>query len=105
MPSNQVVRIKGGDDEAVAKTLHEGIARIRAELELPGEFSPEVLAAAEVAAANPRLPDLDRTELPFITIDPEGAMDLDQALHIERSGDGYVVALRHRRRGGVRLPG
>jgi exoribonuclease R len=91
MPSNQVVRVKGGDDEAVAKTLHEGIARIRAELELPGDFSPEVLAAAQTAAASPRLPDLDRTELPFITIDPEGAMDLDQALHIERSGDGYVV--------------
>jgi exoribonuclease R len=91
MPSNQVVRIKGGDDETVAKTLHEGIARIREELELPDEFSPEVLAAAEAAAADPRLPDLDRTELPFVTIDPEGAMDLDQALHIERSGDGYVV--------------
>ncbi len=91
MPSNQVVRIKGGKDEAVAGTLHEGIARIRAELELPGEFSPEVLAAAKAAAANPRLPDLDRTELPFVTIDPEGAMDLDQALHIERSAGGYVV--------------
>ncbi len=91
MPSNQVVRIKAGNEEAVARTLHEGIARIRAELELPGEFSAEVIAAAEAAAAHPRLPDLDRTELPFVTIDPEGAMDLDQALHIERSGDGYVV--------------
>jgi exoribonuclease R len=91
MPSNQVVRVRGAGDEVVAKTLHEGIARIRAELDLPGEFPPEVLAAAEVAAANPRLPDLDRTDIPFITIDPDGAMDLDQALHIERSGDGYVV--------------
>jgi len=26
-----------------------------------------------------------------VTIDPEGARDLDQALHIERSDDGYVV--------------
>ena len=91
MPSNQVVRVKGADDEAVARTLHEGIAQIQAELEAPSDFSPEVLAAAQAAAANPRLPDLDRTELAFVTIDPEGAMDLDQALHIERAGDGYVV--------------
>jgi exoribonuclease R len=91
MPSNQVVRVRGADDEAVVRTLHEGIARIQAELELPVEFPPEVLGAAEAAAASPRLPDLDRTDLPFLTIDPEGAKDLDQALHIERSGDGYVV--------------
>lgn len=90
MPSSQVVRVKGADGVDAA-TLHEGIERIRVELDLPGEFPPEVLAAAEAAAANPRLPDLDRTEIPFVTIDPEGAMDLDQALHIERSGDGYVV--------------
>jgi exoribonuclease R len=37
------------------------------------------------------LPDLDRTDLPFVTIDPDGARDLDQALHLERAGEGYVV--------------
>ncbi|MDQ2755062.1 MAG: RNB domain-containing ribonuclease, partial [Actinomycetota bacterium] len=31
------------------------------------------------------------THVPFCTIDPLGSMDLDQALHIERSGDGYRV--------------
>ena len=51
------------------------------------EFPAEVEAAAAKAAANPRLPDVDRTEIPFVTIDPEGAMDLDQALHIERGGE------------------
>ncbi len=91
MPSSQVVRVKGADDGVVGKTLAEGMASIRSELDLPGEFSSEVMAAAEAAAANPKLPELDRTEIPFVTIDPEGAMDLDQALHIERSGDGYVV--------------
>jgi len=91
MPSNQVVRVKGAGDEEVARSLYQGIERIHAELELPGEFPADVRAAAEVAAANPRLPDLDRTDIPFVTIDPEGAMDLDQALHIERSGTGYVV--------------
>ncbi len=39
----------------------------------------------------PRLPDLDRTDLPLVTIDPPGSMDLDQALHIERTAHGFRV--------------
>lgn len=51
---------------------------------------------AEVAQwqANPGIdaPDLvDRTGLPFITIDNADSRDLDQAMCIERDGDGYVV--------------
>ncbi len=68
-----------------------GVAAIEAELSLPGEFPPDVLAAAVEAAAHPRLPDLDRTDFPLVTIDPVGSMDLDQALHIERRGDGFRV--------------
>ncbi len=34
---------------------------------------------------------LDRTSLPLITIDPEGSRDLDQALLLERRGDGFRV--------------
>jgi exoribonuclease R len=56
----------------------------------PG-FPPEVEAAAQEAARNPRLPELDRTDIPFVTIDPASALDLDQAMHLERDGDGYVV--------------
>ena len=37
------------------------------------------------------MPDLDRTDLPMVTIDPPTSMDLDQAMHIVRDGDGYVV--------------
>ncbi len=91
MPSNPVVRVKGDGDSAVAQVFEDGIARIQQEQGITPEFPAEVEAAAAAAAANPRLPDLDRTEIPFITIDPEGSMDLDQALHIERAGDGYVV--------------
>ncbi|MCD4535461.1 RNB domain-containing ribonuclease [Nocardioides sp. cx-169] len=99
MPSNRVVHIKvaddsapdGADSAAVVATLREGIERIRGELEVSPDFPPEVEEAAAAAAAAPRLPDLDRTDIAFVTIDPEGAMDLDQALHIERAGDGYVV--------------
>ncbi|GAA1538196.1 RNB domain-containing ribonuclease [Nocardioides humi] len=86
MPSNLVVRVR-----ASSPAIREGLAAIAAELDLPGEFPAEVTAAAEQAAAAVVLPDLDRTDLPFLTIDPPGSMDLDQAVHIERASDGFTV--------------
>jgi exoribonuclease R len=74
-----------------APALEPGVARIRAEMGLPDAFPPDVEAAAREAAAHPRLPAEDRDEIPFVTIDPRGAMDLDQALHVARDGDGYVL--------------
>jgi exoribonuclease R len=71
--------------------LREGIRSIQGDLGVSPEFPAEVEAAAAAAAANPRMPELDRTDIPFVTLDPEGALDLDQAVHIERDGDGYVV--------------
>ncbi len=71
--------------------IDAALEAIVVDLELPGPFPAEVVAAAERAAEAPTLPGLDRTDLPFVTIDPEGSMDLDQAVHIERAGDGYVV--------------
>src|SRR6478736_7687392 len=91
MPSSRVVRVRSVEDEVAGAALHEGIQRIEADLGVTAAFPPEVTAAAEAAAAAPRLPELDRTDLPFVTIDPEGSRDLDQALHIERSDGGYVV--------------
>jgi exoribonuclease R len=77
--------------DAADFTFDEGIAAIRAELELPSAFPPEVEVAATRAAANPRLPALDRTDLPLFTVDPVGAMDLDQAMWLERTAGGYRV--------------
>jgi exoribonuclease R len=71
--------------------LEPGVARIRAEMGLPDAFPADVEAAARDAAAHPRLPGEDRDDIPFVTIDPPGAMDLDQALHVARDGDGYVL--------------
>ncbi len=92
MPSNRVVRLRT-HDTAVVTTIREGIARIQAELEVTPDFPPDVQEAAARAAASPRLPELDRTDLEFVTIDPETAQDLDQAVHVVRDGesDGYVV--------------
>lgn len=67
-------------------------AALRGELAVPGEFSSEVVAAAQAAAAVVRLPDDDATDIPFVTVDPAGSEDLDQALHIAAAGDGYLVS-------------
>ena len=71
--------------------LRRGIDAIKREQELPLQFPADVEAAAASAAAAPRWPELDRTDIPLVTVDPPGAMDLDQALHVERQGDGFRV--------------
>lgn len=72
-------------------TLRRGIGAIQEEMRIDPVFPADALAEAENAARNPTLPRLDRTDIPFLTIDPESARDLDQALHIERRGAGYRV--------------
>ncbi|WP_116452108.1 RNB domain-containing ribonuclease [Blastococcus litoris] len=67
-------------------------AAIRAEFEVPEEFPAVVLAEAELRAAQPRLPELDATDVPLVTLDPVGSRDLDQAVHLERRGDGFRVS-------------
>ena len=77
--------------DAAAHELRAGIAAIQAELHVTPEFPEAVQSAAVQDAREPRMPDLDLTHLEFLTIDPPGAMDLDQAMHLEAAGDGYVV--------------
>lgn len=72
--------------------LRERVAAVQEELEVTPDFPADVEQAAAEAARDPRLPDEDRTDLPLVTLDPEDAQDLDQALHIARDGDGYVVS-------------
>jgi exoribonuclease R len=86
----RVIRV-GGPDPASVAALEERFAAIRSRLQVPAEFPPEVLAEAERAAAAPTLPDADLTDVEFVTVDPPGSTDLDQALHIERRGDGFGV--------------
>lgn len=70
-------------------------------MSIPLDFPEEVLAEAErVVAAAPRVsatptpvdPPLPVLGIDFVTIDPPGSMDLDQAVHLERvPGGGYLV--------------
>lgn len=64
---------------------------VRAELEVPVEFPADVLA--EAAAVEPARPAEDATDIPFVTVDPPGSRDLDQALHVAgRPGGGFRVS-------------
>ncbi len=67
-------------------------AAIRAEFEIPEEFPADALAEAARAAARPPLPELDATDIPLVTLDPEGSRDLDQAVHLAARADGYRVS-------------
>lgn len=75
----------------VTHALLARFAAIRAEHEVPQAFPDGVVAEAERAVATARLPADDATDVPFVTIDPPGSMDLDQALHIQRRGRGFRV--------------
>ncbi|CAA9371788.1 MAG: 3'-to-5' exoribonuclease RNase R [uncultured Propionibacteriaceae bacterium] len=87
MPARKV-----GLPSDVPPALTEGLAAVRARLEILEKFPSEVTRAAEQAASKARWPELDRTDLELITIDPPGARDLDQALHITRDGEDFCVS-------------
>src|SRR3954471_14138211 len=75
---------------APVSALAEGLGTIRHEAGVPEHFPADVLAEAQAAASAPP-PERERVDIPFVTIDPPGARDLDQALHIERRDEGYRV--------------
>ncbi|MEO7068374.1 MAG: RNB domain-containing ribonuclease [Rhodanobacter sp.] len=87
MSTTRRIHIQPADNAALA----QGMADIQRELKLPSAFPPEVEAAAAQAALHPRLPTLDRTDIPLVTIDPPESMDLDQAMYVERTDTGYRV--------------
>lgn len=75
----------------VGGALTDAFAALRVELGLAEAFPPEVDAEAAQAVAAAELPEANLLEFPFITIDPEGSTDLDQAMYLLRDGDGYRV--------------
>jgi exoribonuclease R len=71
MASSRVVRIKARGDGGVTAQLRDGIKAIQQELGVTPEFPAEVEATAARAAAEPRLPELDRTAF----VSPGDAVD------------------------------
>ncbi|HYD13514.1 MAG TPA: RNB domain-containing ribonuclease [Allosphingosinicella sp.] len=76
------------DPDAV---LAGGLAAIRDQYQVPGGFPPAVEAAAAAAAQRPLDEHADRTALPFVTLDPASATDLDQAFTIEPAGNDLLL--------------
>ena len=90
------VRTRAGDAAAGAAVVDgaiaAGLTAIRTEADVPGEFPPDVLAAAEAAAARrPGPQHTDRTAVGYLTLDPASATDLDQAFAIETAGTDIVL--------------
>jgi exoribonuclease-2 len=75
---------------------HENIPVRR--YEVPAEFAEDILQEA-AACAEPELAELlaegyrDFTGLSLLTIDGEATRDFDDALHIEKKGDNYLVGI------------
>ena len=63
---------------------------IRAELAIPDGYPADAVAQARESARTARVAD-EPTDIPFVTLDPPGSRDLDQAVHLSRRGDGYLV--------------
>ncbi|MEV7175745.1 RNB domain-containing ribonuclease [Kitasatospora sp. NPDC093679] len=71
--------------------INTELAELRSRLEIRTDWPAEVLAEADRAAAVPRLPDVDATDLELFTLDPPDSLDLDQAMHLARRDGGYRV--------------
>ena len=85
----------GLEDSGVAASIESAFRQLRTELAIREGFPPGVLEEAE-RVAKERIPGAsashaDRTAIEFVTIDPPGSRDLDQAVQLERERDGYRV--------------
>jgi exoribonuclease R len=65
--------------------------QLRTSLGVEHDFPDDAKAEARRAAESFDAPEVDETRIPFVTIDPPESRDLDQALHLERRGSGYLV--------------
>jgi VacB/RNase II family 3'-5' exoribonuclease len=71
--------------------LADGLAAIRVQFQVPDGFPPAVQAAAEAAAQRAPAEHADRTDEHFVTLDPAGSTDLDQAFAIETAGADMLL--------------
>jgi exoribonuclease R len=75
------------------RELRAGLADIRRQFEVPDDFPPAVLDEAQVAAGRAPNEHVDRSDTPFVTLDPALSTDLDQALYV--AVDGQHVMLHY----------
>ncbi|WP_407319322.1 RNB domain-containing ribonuclease [Isoptericola halotolerans] len=87
MPTRDLRLAPASPDDVVS-----ALAALRAEVGIPAMYPADARAEAERAARGD-LKDFrqDRRDIDFVTIDPPGSLDLDQAVHVASSGHGYIV--------------
>jgi exoribonuclease R len=71
--------------------LARGLATIRTQFQVPETFPEDVLEAARKVAARAPSDHADRTDRPFVTLDPASSTDLDQAFAIDREGSDLLL--------------
>ncbi|MEU6558907.1 RNB domain-containing ribonuclease [Nocardia nova] len=64
---------------------------VRSEFGLAPDYPPEAVSEARDAMDAFAGVRADRTDIEFVTIDPPGALDLDQALSLERTPTGFLL--------------
>lgn len=66
----------------------EGVdfAALRAEFDLPTAYPADAVAVPDRRASR-----IDATDLEFVTVDPPGSMDLDQALVVSTTATGFLL--------------
>lgn len=81
-------------DDGASASLTSGLSAIRAQYNVPGQFPPDVLAAADLAAKRPVTiaGRRDARDLPMATLDPATSIDLDQAFALHAEGDLLVLS-------------
>ena len=86
-----------------ARALDFGV--IRTEFALSEDYPAAAVEQARTAVDAHAADRVDRTDLPFVTIDPPTSMDLDQAVHIAKTDSGFVVSYAIADVGAVVVPG
>lgn len=74
---------------AAQTELAAALAALREDVAASAGFPAEVIAEAQ--AVDAPAPERDLRDVPFATLDPVGARDLDQAFQLARHGSGYTV--------------
>lgn len=64
---------------------------LREEFKLPAGFPEDAVAQAVTAVDTKAAERTDRRDIPFVTIDPPGSMDLDQAVYVVPTATGFLL--------------
>lgn len=95
-PKGSVVEVRNGNVTLVAEadSAEAALYAIAAKRGLDPIFPLAVEEEVRALVATPGIDDpalVNRTDWPFVTIDGEHSMDLDQAVYVEPAGEGHIV--------------